>query len=133
MTYIYDFLCTYQNHDTDDQEDIYRAQFLQAFSLQEWNDAIINNTTQQLYNELKSNEIIKELLEKMKNNISNTSPLMQFFLQTNNDCLEETLFRLLFGFDLFNLAHSIICNLKNKHNNVDYDVIIEKIITKMKN
>ena len=69
----------------------------------------------------------------MKNNISNTSPLMQFFLQTNNDCLEETLFRLLFGFDLFNLAHSIICNLKNKHNNVNYDVIIEKIITKMKN
>ena len=36
------FLCTYKQLDDDD---IYRAQFLQAFKCKEWNDSEINTKT----------------------------------------------------------------------------------------
>ena len=43
--YITNFACTYKLHDEEDQEDVYRAQFLQAFNLNEWDDNKINEET----------------------------------------------------------------------------------------
>jgi len=131
MTYCTDFVCTYLEHDKEDQEDIYRAQFLQAFSLNEWDGKVIADTTTSVYNEIKDTEIIKNLLREMKNMRENTSPLMQFFMITHDNDLEETLIRILFSFHFFNLIHKIICELRNNTNYMNND-IIQEITNKMK-
>lgn len=52
--YITNFACTYKLHDEEDQEDVYRAQFLQAFNLNEWDDNKINEETDKLYSLCKT-------------------------------------------------------------------------------
>ena len=111
MTYCTDFVCTYQHHAEGDQEDLYRVQLLQAFALDTWDGTVVNDTTKELYNELKDNEIINNLLEKMKK--IETSALMNLFMITNNKNQNETLFKILFNFQFFHLMHSIICYYKN--------------------
>lgn len=125
MTYCTDFVCTYQNHAEEDQEDLYRAQLLQAFALNTWNGTVVNATTEELYNELKDNEIINNLLEKMKN--IETSTLMKFFMLTNTKHLNETLFKILFNFHFFHLMHNILCYYKNGGSSLNSNACNNKI------
>ena len=111
MTYCTDFVCTYQHHAEEDQEDLYRMQLLQAFTLDTWDGTVVNATTEELYNELKDNEIINNLLEKMKK--IKTSALMNLFMISNSININETLFKILFNFHFFHLMHNILCYYKN--------------------
>jgi hypothetical protein len=108
--YCTDFICTYQNHeDEDEQEDIYRSQFLQAFELEEWDDDIINKMVAELFNKIKEMKEFEVIFEKLKNSKEN----MFFILMMGDDNL--TLFKLLFKFELFHITHVILCSYFNKN------------------
>ena len=103
--YVTDFICTYNKHDLSDQNTIYQEQFLQAFGVKEWNDDIINKSTLELYNSVKDNQDIKDILEKIKKN-EKDSILMLILGSEDID-----IFKSLFRFDLFDLTHRLLCTL----------------------
>lgn len=106
------FVCTYQLHDDDDKNDIYRTQLLQAFNMDEYNDDIINKNIEKLYYFFKENN--KEYLNQIINVIKNNCNLNNIFIIFNCDENDEKCyFNILFMFDLFYLSHKYFCDLIN--------------------
>ena len=63
MEYNYDLVCTYHKIlDIDDSELLYRIQFLQVFNIDKYDDKIINSKVENLYNKVKDNDIIINLM-----------------------------------------------------------------------
>ena len=87
MEYVDDFICTYKLHDEDDQEIMYRTEFLQAFGLESWDDRRVE--------EAKTSKHLEMLL-----------------LFSGTD--DETIFKMLFKFELFDTTHKCICEAINK-------------------
>lgn len=107
--YITNFACTYKMHDIDDQEDMYRAQFLQVFNLKEWDDNIINAETEKLYTLCKTKKEFPILINKLKQ--SSELKTLMFIMGEGDDIL----FKCLFRFELFDVAHKYFCNvIENK-------------------
>jgi len=88
--------CTYNNAIDAEQEDQYRMEFLNAFNLEEFNDAHINKEVSALFERVKHNT---ELTKCM------TKSAATFF----SEDLQTGLMGL-FAFDYFYLAHSCICD-----------------------
>ena len=108
--YCTDFLCTYQHcQDEDEQEDIYRSQFLQAFEMEEWDDDVINKKTEELFDKIKEKDEFNVIFEKLKN----SKNYVLFLWVMGQDNL--TLFRLLFKYELFHLTHDALCSYFNKN------------------
>ena len=94
-----DFVCTYQLiSNYDESFMLYKVQFLQIFNLEEYDDKIINDAVFTLYNNVKSNKIIKKLI-------------------TNNKYYEDDLasFMLYFRYDTLYIFHKILINIVNKN------------------
>ena len=101
-----DFVCTYKSHEDEDQEAMYRVQFLQAFGIARWDDDEVSRITSELFDELKELEDMKEILCKAKE-----SEQLQLFLSIiGND--DPSVFRMLFKFELFDLLHRCISDAK---------------------
>ena len=107
--YVTDFVCTYKKHVVEDQEDMYRAQYLQAFGLKEWNDAQITETTENLYKKCKQSQQFQSIFRTLR--CSKDSTNMAELFGKNND---EMLFTLLFRYDLFDISHKCFCELSSK-------------------
>ena len=107
--YVDDFICTYKLHDEDDQEIMYRSQFLQALDLNTWNDKLVEERLSTLYLSIKENEDIREIITKAKT--SKTLEMLLLF-SGNNDI---TLFKMLFKFELFDMTHRCICDIRSKN------------------
>ena len=105
--YCSDFLCTYKLHKEEESEDIYRLQFLQAFQLDNWDDDKIEKETQELFSRVKSLEDFKEIFDKLKQ----SDKFKFMFIIMGND--DYTLFKVLFMYDLFDLAHKCFCDILN--------------------
>ncbi len=121
--YITNFVCTYKLHDDDVKEDMYRTQFLQAFNLTEWNDEEINKETLALYHVCNKTQGFSVLLEKMKQ--SDDLKLLISIMGENDDIV---VFKCLFKFELFDLAHKYFCNIieKKPYNN-DFTKLLHTI------
>ena len=108
--YCTDFICTYQHcDDEDEQEDIYRSQFLQAFEMEEWDDDVINKKTEKLYDKIKDRDEFNVVFDKLKK----SKNYVLFLWVMGQDSL--TLFRLLFKYELFHLTHDALCGFFNKN------------------
>jgi len=103
-----DFICTYKKLLEEDQEDMYRIQFLQAFNLVKWDSIAIGAAMKKLYNSIKDNNDIIEILNKMKD-----SQDLNIYISLLGDD-EEDIFCLLFNFELFYLAHRCFCDIMNE-------------------
>ena len=128
--YLTDFKCTYLLHDIQDQEDMYRIQFLQIFKIKNWNDKIINSTIENLFNYI--NDIFKynseslvlhdchinNILDKIK--VSNKLQNIIMFCGDND---KLTNFKILLSFDYFQYIHSYFCELIK-----DSDLTINSIL-----
>ena len=113
-------ICTYHliNEDENDEEEIgikdmlYKIQLLQMFKLDEYDDIIINNKINSLFQELKEEKFLKDLFKIHQYNI-------------NNDT--EFLFHTLFSYDYFYIFHKLLYLYFNK---LDFNKQIEEITNK---
>jgi len=102
MDAVYDstFLCTYKQLDDDD---LYRAQFLQAFKCKTWDDAEITRKTDLVFDKVGHN--FTECFDVLRTGKTRFTHLMLIMGQHLTD---ENLFRILFTMDLFSEAHRCI-------------------------
>ena len=107
-TYAHDFFCTYKQLDDDD---LYRAQFLQAFKLNAWDDAEITRRTDLLFNHVGHH--FKDIFAIFKTKKTTFTHLMLFMGEHLTD---ENLFRILFTMDLYQEAHLCFCDILNTGN-----------------
>lgn len=124
MNYNTKLLCTYDKHETDISDDIYRSQLLQIFNMECFDEKIINKRTNDLYDFLYINH--PKHLEKIMTSIKNNENLNLYCMLFENK--DKNIFRLLFMFDLFNLTHRLFCSLINENfNQIFLDNLINKI------
>lgn len=97
------FICTYLDADDDD---IYRSQFLQAFALDEWNDNMITERTDELFYIVEKHFI--EVFELLR---SKTTRFTHVMLMMGNHLTNYNLFRILFVFDIFQYTHRCMCDI----------------------
>jgi len=117
-----DFICTYKLHNKEDQELMYRSQFLQAFGLTQWDDDIVDVKMTNLYNFIKDRSDTREIISKAK-----TSKDLEIFVAlSNND--DAVVFRMLFKFELFDMTHRYLCDAIN--NNDTKAVVNKEILLK---
>jgi hypothetical protein len=108
----------------EEQEQLYKIQFLQAFCLEEWSDETINSTMVELYDLMKLNENVANILSSLSKVES-----LQEVINMAYGCIDRNyadaadareaaaeydknlvLFGLLFQFDYFDLFHKCICD-----------------------
>ena len=118
------FLCTYKLHDDDNQEDMYRIDYLNAFGLQQFDGDKIIKIVEFLYEKFKNNIDLKEILEKhhyFHINPYNNIPNYEFVFQT------------LFSFETFDIFHKcIIILLNNTYIDQENKIELYKIYNKYK-
>ena len=122
--YCSDFICTYKLIENESEsEHLYRIQFLQAFESKNWDDDIINDKMKNLYESIKDNTNIKDIINNIKTS-KNLEMLINLF---GNDDL--SLFKLLFKYELFDFTHKCICNILNNDNDINKnkDILINNL------
>lgn len=126
--YSTDFVCTYLNLPPTSQQHMYAIQFFQILQIDKWNDDVINSKTEQLFENIQNifrHNYKSEYLKKCHiNNIINKlrkSENIQFIINIFGD-EDITLFRLLFGLELFQYAHSYFCHILNTYKIDNYDI-----------
>lgn len=99
-----DFICTYKLHDDENQDDMYRIDYLNAFGLKEFEGEKIMEIVELLYNKYKNNNDLKEILEKHH----------YFYIEPKNNTPNyEIIFQSLFSFDTFDIFHKCLIKLNN--------------------
>ena len=99
IPYIHDFVCTYQMLDADEEEladDLYRTQFVQAFNLTTYDDAVIGRTTRALYDAYGKGTELEGVIMRNRRNC---------FLGGNDP---YDAFMMLFAYPTFHLLHACI-------------------------
>ena len=99
IPYVHDFVCTYQMIGDDEEEladDMYRTQFVQAFGLTAYDDAVISSTTHALYDTYGKGTELEGLIMRNRKNC---------FLG-GDDPYEA--FMMLFSYPTFHLLHACI-------------------------
>ena len=125
LFYQTDFICTYKLMDEEFTDDLYQIQLLQAFNLDKWDDALINNLCYELYILLmKPDTIFRDIIEKGKQN-RDIKNIYDSIIQDNGtkgdhhtkneehtngeEDHDSIIFALLFTYDFFDLFHKCIC------------------------
>jgi len=111
------FLCTYKLHDDeDDQDTLYRHEYLYAFGLKEYDSDIIVATLDNIYQKLRDNNDFIEIVES------------HYHFNGENKNHEVTL-QFLFSFHTFDLFHACLTYLLRDNNSdttLDDDFIKNK-------
>lgn len=109
LTYDYDLLCTYHLIEDEEQSNIcYRSQLLQVFKLNNFDSEQINYNIQKLYNILRDNEEILEILDILSNKLV----LFQFFRKNNQKIDNVLVFQMLFSYEYFHIFHKLFSKYK---------------------
>lgn len=96
------FLCTYKLHeDEDDQDTLYRHEYLCAFGLKEYDSEKIMKTLEYIYDKLKTNQDFIEILESH----------LHYICDNNNNKNYDIVLQFLFSFHTFNLFHACLTYL----------------------
>lgn len=109
------FLCTYKLHDDeDDQDTIYRSEYLYAFGLKEYDSEKIMITIEKLYNKLKYNKDFIEITES-------------HYIFDHKNKNHELILQFLFSFHTFDMFHKCLVYLlqDNKSNVSDHDEFLK--------
>ena len=123
MVYVDDFICTYKLHEEDDQEVMYRTQFLQAFNLKSWEDTAVEKKMLHLYEAVKDIDDMKVLIERART----SKHLEMLLLFSGTD--DMSVFKMLFKFELFDMTHKCICDaIKNREiTSVNKDLLLKNL------
>ena len=112
--YHYDLVPTYKMiQDTDDQDMLFRIQFLQAFGItdDEYHPEIVSAVIDDLYERFRENPGIREIIQ--------LHPLFQSGAETDapqpiKEDNSEMIFCMMFSFQLFDLFHVCLRHAKHK-------------------
>jgi hypothetical protein len=98
------FLCTYKLHDDeDDQDTLYRHEYLYAFGLKEYDSDVIVETLDNIYQKLKDNKDFIEIAESHYH-----------FSRENKN--HEIVLQFIFSFHTFDLFHACLTYLLRDDN-----------------
>ena len=113
INYTYDFMCTYQMLDADEAdmaENLYRSQFIQAFGLHAYDDALIAQTMHMLYGAYGKNTELEGVIMRNRRNC---------FMGDNNP---YEAFVMLFAYPTFHLLHACIGSLMRGTTHMDTEL-----------
>jgi hypothetical protein len=121
--YVDDFICTYKQHEGENQENVYRTQFLQAFDLQTWDDTKVDERMSSLYETIKNLDDIVFIINAAKK--SKELEMLILFSQAD----DATIFKMLFKFELFDMTHRCICDAiaRQKVDDVHKQVLVDAL------
>lgn len=103
------FICTYKQNEMDEiTDDLYRSQFLQAFKLKTFDDKIITERTDLLFEVME--EHLTEVFTQMKEGNTKFSHMLLFM---GEHLTNDNLFRVFFVYDLFDIFHRCACDVVN--------------------
>ncbi len=110
LTYDFDLLCTYHLIENDDNLSslCYQNQLLQVFKLNNYDSQKIDNIIIKLFNILKDNEEILEILDILFSKLT----IFQFLKQNNEKLDNLFIFQMLFSYDYFYLFHNSFIHYK---------------------
>jgi len=130
--YQYDIVPTYKMiDDTDDQDALFRIQFLQAFGIndQEYHPEIVSAVIDDLYDRYKENEGIREMIEShplynapdadadadadADTDPDDSSPSLRAHHCVDEGDNAEMIFLMMFSFHLFDLFHKCLRHAKH--------------------
>ena len=120
------FLCTYQHIEDPDESDLcYKMQFLQAFGLTDEYDSLkIDKVTNALYRELREVDSFKNLIEKIRNKMSNRMSIVGFLNDSKDDEITDNdVLCFVFSYEYLHLFHREY-SLYKVGKNYDFDFII---------
>ena len=113
MSYQTDFICTYKQMDDEFGQDyLYRAQLLQAFDLEHWNDDKVNSIMEETFSKIKDVILFREIIETAKANKDINDLLKIICLEvelSDETCKDKLVFELLFKYEYFDLTHKCLC------------------------
>ena len=110
LTYDFDFLCTYHLIENDENLSslCYQNQLLQVFKLNNYDSKKIDNNIIKLFNILRDDEEILEIIEILSNKLT----IFQFLKQNNQKLDNSFIFQMLFSYDYFYLFHNSFIHYK---------------------
>lgn len=110
LTYDFDFLCTYHLIENDDNLSslCYQNQILQAFKLNNYDSQKINNNIIKLFNILRDDKEILEIIDILSSKLT----IFQFLNQSNQKLDNSFIFQMLFSYDYFYLFHNSFIHYK---------------------
>ena len=104
------FVCTYNLHDPEDQEEMYRIQLLDALQMDNWDEKIMKKKTNELYNVCMKEQDFIPFFDTYKNECLNTN-IFSYLDETPDD---EIIFLSMLNFDYFHKLHKFFCKINNK-------------------
>lgn len=111
--------------DEDESDKQFRKCFLDVFSLKEFDDGVVVESLDSVYDDLIKFENIKPVFSELQENLSKRMPLF--------NAEDKDLMLFLFSYDTFQDAHKLMQNLhKNNHKSIDQE-FVDKIINTIKN
>ena len=103
-----------------DSQLCYQIQMLQAFNMLKYDDFIINNKIESLYNSLRENEEIQKIINILSNKNSNAD-FFKAFQNFSGICV----FQLLFSYEYFDVFHKCLAKyIINLKQDPDAEVIL---------
>lgn len=109
------FLCTYKLHDDeDDQDTIYRTEYLYAFGLKEYDTDVIMKILKNIYDKLKNNKDFIEIAES-------------HYIFNSEKKNYDFILQFLFSFHTFDIFHKCLIFLleDNKTDTPQYEEFIK--------
>jgi hypothetical protein len=111
--------------DEDESDEQFRKCFLDVFGLKEFDDGVVVESLDSVYDDLIKFENIKPVFSELQENLSKRMPLF--------NAEDKDLMLFLFSYDTFQDAHKLMQNLhKNNHKSIDQE-FVDKIINTIKN
>jgi hypothetical protein len=99
---------------TEEQDQLYKIQLLQAFSLEEWDNDVITDTIEELYLEMQEDVQFQRILST----VSKIEAYQFLISMAQEQCTEAekqiVVFNLLFQYEYFDLMHKCIINFREK-------------------
>tara|TARA_X000000950_G_scaffold262909_1_gene334629 strand:+ start:491 stop:874 length:384 start_codon:yes stop_codon:yes gene_type:complete len=116
----------YKDISNDDESDEhFRKCFLDVFGLKEFDDGVVVESLDGVYDNLIKFENIKPIFSELQKQLSKRMPMFK--------AEDKDLMLFLFSYDTFEDAHKLMQNLhKNNHKSIDQE-FVDKIISTIKN
>jgi len=112
-SYVTDFICTYKLMDDEFGQDyLYRAQLLQAFGLDKWDEDEVTTVMDATYAIVKEVTIFRELIEAGRKNKEIETLINLIYEEPDEEEKErddnKLVFELLFKYEFFDMTHKCL-------------------------